>query len=484
MEDLLRAAGSESTGKKEWLEAFQAFKTEFQNVGKPNKFEKKDKDVVIPAILKHISSEMKEKPDWTYLGQGIECLKIMTREMKGLEKLTSAETVKLLMRVLHDKPEFLDEVKAAEHSYAVLVNTFCVDRLKMNSIMEKHAEIVRLMRNLDWHQKKGHMRPYYYLLRIFFYMALVDSVATRIITPAEGDEGKFQSIFKLIARHLIAQANPPKLVGEKNKMNRLCVMELLRTAFNLNYNPKNPKFQDSLDKATKTALQNKLGDIIAIGAEEDPFGERAAEAEFEAEAAKILAIADAQGSNEEKAFLLVEDKSIVDDVKIQMKNIKKGNEKVKVRAVEKKNEEKTAEIGENEEKEWDDALKRVEKGEKAPRVRRPEKKKPPRDLDSENALKLQVINLFIMPGASELLPMSRPEVIQGLAQILDAQAKIDPHYCAEYLLPILSVLLTVCKKSAEARAHMKRFIYRDDYLPPVGYTATKNMEPPAYVNLK
>ena len=56
-----------------------------------------------------------------------------------------------------------------------------------------------------------------------------------------------------------------------------------------------------------------MGETLSIGVNPDPFGDKAAENELEAEAEAILALADAEGSNKEgDTLVLVEDEEVRD----------------------------------------------------------------------------------------------------------------------------------------------------------------------------
>jgi len=89
-----------------------------------------------------------------------------------------------------------------------------------------------------------------------------------------------------------------------------------------------------------------------------------------------------------------------------------------------------------------------------------------------------------MSGVSSMMPRATPQVMEGLGQILDIQVKINPNSPSDHALPILTVLLKRCQTSADARAHMKRFIFGKDATRPHGYTSSKDMRPPSSVNLK
>mmetsp|Transcript_8948 Transcript_8948/g.17426 ORF Transcript_8948/g.17426 Transcript_8948/m.17426 type:complete len:330 (+) Transcript_8948:905-1894(+) len=229
-------------------------------------------------------------------------------------------------------------------------------------------------------------------------------------------------------------------------------------------------------------FRERMESVLAIGVQEDPFGDIAAEAEFEKEAAEILAIADQEASNNEDNELeLVVDKTLVHEVKGELEKVKLAEKKAEAAAAPKEEEKK---LTEKDKEEWDKALTRVEAG----KTIKSAPAKPVKTVEAKNGslhcLKCQIVNLLIMSGVSKMMPRATPQVMEGLGQILDFQAKINPRAPNEYVLPILSVLLKRCKTSADARAHMKRFIFGSDATRPTGYTSTKNMEPPPYVNIK
>jgi len=289
-----------------------------------------------------------------------------------------------------------------------------------------------------------------------------------------------------LASALIERMKPDLVTDEeaKNKMNRLVCAEFLRTIFNLSYGKGHPDFQDHLDDETLIQLQRTFSSILAMGTPEDPFGDRAAEAAFEAEAAAILAVADKpESNNEEREMQLVEDPEIAADIKTRLEEGKKLAEERKSRE-----EKKNRKITKEDEREWDDALKRVEKGKSKKGAKAPEQEKQqPRPLDDLHALKTHIVNLLIVPGAAKLLPKGWDvQAMHGLCQVLDVQAKIDPRNPSDHLMPILTVLIKACKASSDARAHVKRYIFKQDAEKETSLAPqnSKNMEPPPYVNLR
>jgi len=489
---VLAGDGVEGTGqpdKSALSDALDVFSEKYASDQTQNKFPESQKDKVIPGLVNQLESEAKkDSPDWSFLHKIVVVLKILTREMKGIDALFRLETVRAIMKIImrfQKSPD--DSLPAVEQSYAFLVNSFIVDRFKMNKVLEDTADLNALTQNLAYHLQKRQYRPYYYLCRVFFYISLVEKIARKLIDPAEADRKQgVKPIFSLIASQLIERFQPELISDtEENKMNRLSCMELLRTCFNLSYNKDNPEMQDRLDDDTLASLKQRFEQVLAIGAETDPFGDKSVEDEFEIEAAKILAIADAaESNNEDKEFALANE-DLVKEAKRELESELAEQKLVgELKSGEKKKEKEEKKLTEKEQKTWEEALKRVESGKSSRKTSVAKRQVINQRPDDIHAIKLQLINLFIMPGVRTLLPTRGTPVLQGMADILDRQAKLDPNYPTDHILSILTVLLTVSKASAEARSHFKRYVFREDADKPPGYKPNKNMDPPKYVNIR
>eukprot|EP00466_Bigelowiella_natans_P020931 jgi/Bigna1/71855/fgenesh1_pg.17_\ len=512
--------------RKRWAGLLSEFISKHQGDTQQNQYSLKDKNLVIPAIVKEIlDSTTQAKPDWEYIKLHLSTLKILTREMRGLDALLTTKTVEALMSVFKVAPESKKVLEATEQAYALTVNMFVVDRLKTNKLMEDAAVNVSfLIRNLIYHAKSKQLRAHYCLMRILFYLVLVKSVSSKL-QPSD----KSSCLYTMLSEQLLQSLSPSSVMedgSEDKKMllrpvdninAALCCNEQLDDSDAVHGNPADivqselhlPGYPLAGCCAVRY-LSERFSEILAMGAAEDPFGDLAKEKDFEEEAAPILAIAQkAESNNEvsddgvkiersvlkivfddcespafgtmmEKEFALVVDPELVSEVKsILEAERKKIEERKKGKTTQASS--KTRKLTKEDEREWDEAMKRVEKGTSIKKEgKKREMPKQPRPLDDLKDIKLHIVKMFIVSG-----------VFEGLCQVLDVQAKINPTNPRTHLLPILTALLKLCKKSAAARWHMKRFIFGKDASKETStYTSSsssskkkKNMEPPPYVNL-
>lgn len=502
MEGLVRCVESKE-GTEGWVKACSAFAHVFRVEGGEKcaeaGFQGSDKRRVIPAMIETLRALISgDTPDWKSVRPIAASLRLLTPVSKDIDALFSNRAVEAVSAVVRAGAVALasddasdDATEAIKSSLAVLVNSHVLNRATMNAICETSLDAPALVRLVATARAR---KPtvYFYAMRTLFFVVLVPKIALRLVEPAsEAKESeRSRPLYPMLVDHLCFFLKPQLLTDQARETERKLAIEILKVCFNLGYSPRVPRLGSKLSTQDRERLSDALSSAMALGVDPDPFGDRAAEDELDAEAAAILAVADTAAANDEsKSLVLQGDERLEGSFRRKMEDLKKaesgGSAAGAAGAA-------TRKLTKEDEEEWNKALKRIESKKKAsipsPKPRERKQKGPDYSLFG---VKCQIVNFFVTSDVGVSLRL-RADVFQGLAEVLDACAKKDPERPQNSVLPILTVLTKLCKTSAGCRAHLKRFVFGKDARASGSGAAAgggkgkkdKNMSAPPGVNIR